>query len=353
MKRLLFLIFAGITFTAFAQKENFDVMSFTPVRDWKMERSENTLSLTGVDETKGTFCIITLYKSLNGSADSKTNFGSAWQKLVQKNFGAGKPKMEAPGKENGWELQSGSAKFEKSGTTGLVTLITATANSKMANMIILTNSDAYTPQINSFVASIELQKKPGTAANTATSPTEQPQNGRADNLQSNNHSIPGVYIYNETMSSPTFYAYTRMALCRGYRFNADGTYSYFNNMYLRGNPKLTFSWETGTYTVNGNQLTVKPLKGQNEEWSKKGEDGSGEEKFFGKRLSITTRKLETVTYTFEKKTLPGDNKTIHLLLKYDKETIRDAGYTYDKNAKLWRYGPYEPDAYHIPPGFKF
>lgn len=165
MKKLLLFIFASISFSAFAQKESFDILSFTPVANWQMERSDNTVSLTGVDEANGTFCIITLYKSLDGSADSKKNFRTAWKKVVQDNFGTGKPKMEDPSNENGWELQTGAAAFDKSGTKGVVTLVTATANSKMINLVILTNSDTYLTQISDFMSSIELPN----AADPATS----------------------------------------------------------------------------------------------------------------------------------------------------------------------------------------
>lgn len=62
----------------------------------------------------------------------------------------------------------------------------------------------------------------------------------------------------------------------------------------------------GTYLINGNQLTISPTNGSNEEWAKTGKTSNGNSDVtnrsindtWGKKLKNSSRKLEKYTYTF-------------------------------------------------------
>lgn len=66
------------------------------------------------------------------------------------------------------------------------------------------------------------------------------------------------------------------------------------------------AYETGVWSVNGDQLSIDPVKGQNEEWSKIGKTSNGNSdvtnrsinETWGKKLKTNARKLEKYTYTF-------------------------------------------------------
>jgi hypothetical protein len=78
--------------------------------------------------------------------------------------------MVSPGNENGWEIQSGVAPFQKDGNQGLAMLVTASGFGKMVNVLVLTNTQAYETNITAFLGSISLKKPVG---ETPTSPAKQ------------------------------------------------------------------------------------------------------------------------------------------------------------------------------------
>lgn len=62
-KTIFFLITALLSQQAFSQTETFDIVSFTPPKDWKKEVKSGVVNYLNVNETTGTFCVITMYAS--------------------------------------------------------------------------------------------------------------------------------------------------------------------------------------------------------------------------------------------------------------------------------------------------
>lgn len=115
-----------------------------------------------------------------------------------------------------------------------------------------------------------------------------------------------------------------------YLFYSNGTYRFCNvNASAFTNTKA-LKYETGTYTVNGNQLTIVPLKGMNEEWSIIGKTSNGNSDMSNRKIMETwnkkskssARKLEKYTYTFRLEYLV-DNKANALILQRTKTTERE------------------------------
>ncbi len=146
-----------------AQKQNFDLATYTPPKNWKKQSSQNAVQFTREDAATGTYCLITLYKSISGKPDSKENFDLAWETLVKEMVSVTtKPEMQPAATENGWEVQSGYAPFESESSKGIVLLVTSSRLEKMVNIIILTNTDAYQTEMSAFLESITLNKPTGT-----------------------------------------------------------------------------------------------------------------------------------------------------------------------------------------------
>ena len=171
MKQILFLIICllFVPISSLAQSsETFDIATFQPPKDWNKQASQSSIQISTEDKAAGTYCLITLFKSIPGTANSKENFDAAWQTVVKGLVNvSGAPQMASPGNENGWEIQSGVAAFEKNGEKGLGILVTASGFSRMVNVVILTNTQAYQQNISDFLGSITL-KKP--AAEIVTAP---------------------------------------------------------------------------------------------------------------------------------------------------------------------------------------
>lgn len=165
-KSILFLLIIN-SITSVAQQQTFDIVTFTPPKGWKKQTAESSLQFSKEDAATGTYCLMTLYKAVPGTADSKENFDLVWTSLVKEMVTVSTaPEMQPVSAENGWETQSGYAPFESDGTKGVVLLVTASAPDKMANLIILTNTDVYEKEVNAFLESISLKKAMGIADKT-------------------------------------------------------------------------------------------------------------------------------------------------------------------------------------------
>ncbi len=162
MKRILFLIACILSFSAssFAQiSETFDIATFQPPKDWHKQLSKDSVQFSTEDKASGAYCLITLLKSLPGPGNSKENFQSSWQTLVKGavNVSAA-PQMFPSNNPEDWALEGGFAAFEKNGMKGTAVLFTMSGYGQMVNVLILTNTQAYEPNITAFVESITLKK---------------------------------------------------------------------------------------------------------------------------------------------------------------------------------------------------
>jgi hypothetical protein len=179
----LLLLFAFSAADLFAQKQTFDLITYTPPKGWKKQPAENAVQFSKEDAAKGTYCLITVYKAVPGTADSKENFDLAWASVVKEMVTVtSPPEMQPVATENGWEVQSGYAPFENDGNKGVVVLATSSAFEKMLNIIILTNTDVYEKNITDFLGSITISKPaakkniPQPAGQTGTKKTVSPVN---------------------------------------------------------------------------------------------------------------------------------------------------------------------------------
>ena len=63
--------------------QTFDIATFQPPMGWKNQAGQVSVQFSTEDRAAGTFCLITLFKSLPGLGDSKENFTAAWQTVVK------------------------------------------------------------------------------------------------------------------------------------------------------------------------------------------------------------------------------------------------------------------------------
>jgi hypothetical protein len=167
---ILMLLACFTSLAVFSQKENFDLASYSPLKGWKKQPTANFVQFTKEDAS-GNFCLITLYKSMVASDDPKNNFDDSWEALAKEPLGiASAPEMQPAAAEDGWEVRSGVAAFDKDGTKGIALLITSTGYSKLMNLLILTNTDKFEKEISAFTESIVLKKPAGTTNTNATKP---------------------------------------------------------------------------------------------------------------------------------------------------------------------------------------
>ncbi len=174
MKQVVTVLFLLIAWAdIFAQKQNFDLATYDLIQGWKKQATNQTIQFSKENTARGAYCVITLYKSIDASDNPKNNFDQSWEGLVKQTLGVdASPEMQPAATENGWEVQSGYAPFEKDGNKGIALLVTSTGFTKAVNILILTNTDEYEAAISKFLESVSLKKPVGKSIN-AVKPVEQ------------------------------------------------------------------------------------------------------------------------------------------------------------------------------------
>ncbi len=119
-------------------------------------------------------------------------------------------------------------------------------------------------------------------------------------------------------------------ILRQYTFKGNGSYTCYIKTFDPIMNSIFLARESGTYQINGNNLTINPQKSVLEEWSKKNNADK-----WGKLLKTQNISLEKVTYSFTKIYIPENNES-QLILKNGNQTKRDGPFNnYDRNA--WIY----------------
>ncbi len=164
MKQLL-LIFCLLSFSTSSPAqtlETFDIATFQSPKSWSKLTSKDSIQISTEDKAKGTYCLITLFRSVPAPYSPKENFDAAWQTIVKTAVNiSSAPQMASPSVENGWESQSGFAPFKSDGNKGIAMLVTSSGFGQMVNVLILTNTDAYQQNILDFLGSASLKKPAG------------------------------------------------------------------------------------------------------------------------------------------------------------------------------------------------
>lgn len=179
----LCLLLAILPAAAFAQvSEKFDIVMFQVPKGWQKEVGKDSIQL-GVEDANGGVCLLTIFKSVPATENSRENFSMAWESLVKPIVTVkAAPEMQPPTNENGWITESGFAQYESDGKKGLVILVTASGGGKMINLVGLMNTAAYQEEITKFLSSIVLPKiEPAKAA--PTSQAVRPQPARTSNFK--------------------------------------------------------------------------------------------------------------------------------------------------------------------------
>lgn len=155
---LLLLIFIASSIQGLAQgPEMFEGIAYQTPKGWQKEVGKESVQFAA-ENADGGVCLVTMFKPVAGTGDSKTDFSTAWKDVVQSTVRTGSPQMNPAGNDDGWAVENGLAPYESDGKKGVVMLITATGNSKLVVFLILTNTDAFEPAITSFIGSMKLPK---------------------------------------------------------------------------------------------------------------------------------------------------------------------------------------------------
>lgn len=308
-KLILFCLFCSSAAILVAQKQTFDLVSFTPPKGWTKEEKQNVMVYTRVDNKNKTWCQIGVYKSTVSKGSIEDDLQSEWNEMAVKPYNISDTMQASETQEaEGWKIKSASGKFTFNNQPAAVLITTFSGYDRCTSIVATTNSQEYLDAIENFVGSIDL-KKPEVN-------TQQPNVGNVPVIGSWGKSNAVSQINNRFGN----YSYNKQQ----YTFNADGSYSFAAKTYDERSSETYLIKERGRFVISGNAITLTPKSSVIEAWSKKnGGDNWNQLK------STQKRKLETVTYQFR---IADKN----LLLQTDRPTERDGRFT---NGNTYTYGP--------------
>ncbi|MBB6235875.1 hypothetical protein HDC90_000475 [Pedobacter sp. AK013] len=157
---LLCLCFAMATF---AQKNTFGIVGYTVPSGYELAKHDNVLTYYKEDKSTGAYCNIFIYNVMPGQGGVSQDFDYAWSNLVQKPFKVtGAANMQPEAALKGWIFLLGTAKYNDNGVATLAILINFSGESKMQGICILSNSDQYKTDIESFIASVDVTRATAT-----------------------------------------------------------------------------------------------------------------------------------------------------------------------------------------------
>ncbi len=273
------------------------------------KKAKAALQLSVTDKITSGYAIVVITKATASNASDNENFNNNWLKLVKGSVQVNaEPTMQAPVNENGWNVISGSADYTDGANKGAATLLTATGGGQTVSVVLMTNTKQYQNELLAFINSLQLSKASPAATNEA---------GKA--------SVVGLWCDNILETTGTYVngypQYTAGYMRKEYAFYPDGTYLFRSKNWQTTMKEILFIYETGTYSVNGNQLIISPKQGKGGWWSKA---ASGRTTEWGKFVKDSEYKSEKATYSFEIKYYSGTN-SYSLILKPGSAIQRDGG----------------------------
>ena len=136
------------------------------------------------------------------------------------------------------------------------------------------------------------------------------------NTTSTANSILGTWYTSSMISNNITHSYIK----KQYTFNPDGSYTFYKKTFDISWSFILLTKEKGTYSINGDILSINPASSVIEKWNKK--DRADQ---WGNLLSSEKRKLEKADYQFSKQYFQGIDEW-DLVLKTPKQTERDGAY---------------------------
>ncbi|MEZ5344418.1 MAG: hypothetical protein R2681_02585 [Pyrinomonadaceae bacterium] len=242
---VLFVLFQTAHVLYARQSDKFDIVQFDTPKGWQKETGTNTVQF-GSENADGS-CIITIFKSINGTDSPTENFHYAWTSIVRDLIDVSLMPQMLPGiSEKGWASESGFAAYESDGKKGVVLLVSITGGGKLVNILVLTDTNSFQPEIDAFLESVKLPEvnlSSAAAENRTSGPT--PLSNRVWKSFQNRKDSSGNYAGYSTNT---------------YEFFPNGRYKFTNVVFQLFEPKYSIAEEEGTYAVSGNSISINPEK---------------------------------------------------------------------------------------------
>jgi hypothetical protein len=165
-----FIVLLMLTVQALSQTETFDIITYTPPKDWKKDAKPGVVNYTNVNTTTGSFCVLTMYASTASAGDAHKDFTSEWKKLVADPFNAdNNPKTETE-TTDGWDIVAAAAPIKVDNADIYIFLTVLSGFGKTVSIRTSLNDEAYLKDMAAFLETIDLDKTKPVTENIGNTP---------------------------------------------------------------------------------------------------------------------------------------------------------------------------------------
>ncbi len=171
--------------SAFSQTETFDIIHYTPPKDYKKDIKQGVVTYTLANTTTGSFCIIAIYASSASAGDEQKDFSNEWNDLVVTPYKAdANPKTETQINADGWKAVAAAVPIKLDGNNFYVLLTVFSGFGKKVSVLANLNDQAYATQIDALFENMKLDKS------TSITNTTTGQNNLPGRFGSMSYTIP-------------------------------------------------------------------------------------------------------------------------------------------------------------------
>ncbi|MDF2380647.1 hypothetical protein JMG10_04165 [Nostoc ellipsosporum NOK] len=158
MKVLILSSLILSSFCATAQASTYDIISYTPPKDWQLEEKENLIIYSRIDG--GSWAQIAIYKSINSQGNIEADFEKEWNDIVRTQFELSKEEKEQPATADGWSVMSGGGTWQFNGANVLSLLTTYSNGNVCISVLCNATAKPYLKNYKDFIKSISLHIQP-------------------------------------------------------------------------------------------------------------------------------------------------------------------------------------------------
>ena len=155
---LTLFVCAVVPQTVFCQTEKLGIVQYTPPKGWDKTAKENVVAFSEINQTTGSFCIITLHGATPGTGKPETDFKREWDNLVVKPLKAEADPETQTKAADGWTAIAGGAAVEVQGGKAVALLTVISGGGKTISILGVFNDASYATRLEAFSESIELGK---------------------------------------------------------------------------------------------------------------------------------------------------------------------------------------------------
>lgn len=165
MKKIIIVLLLFPLITA-AQKQTFDITTYTPPAGWKKETRENIVIYSITDKIKKTWCQLSILKSTISKGTIDTDFESEWNMLAATPYSIAEAPQSSPVQEaEGWKIKSGAGKFTFNNANAMAMVTTFSGYNTCVSVVATMNNNTYMDAVQKFLGSLDLKQPAATGVN--------------------------------------------------------------------------------------------------------------------------------------------------------------------------------------------